>query len=186
MSKPRVKQHKRYLLYRAYCIGAIVFTYGAPLAWGCSTAMTPRNTTVCLSEVAPLLLIIPISLPALFLLSNLRAFPFDYSVFGPYERTPFPNGTPILQQSSLGGRVGWAYGGITWCVYPSGIGVSVFCAGRAFVPVENIIELRSGFLSGRVLRHNSPELRNPLVLPSDELFEAIQDVVTLHSRYHRR
>jgi hypothetical protein len=183
MSRAKLKQHKRYLFYRVYCLGAIIAWNATALLWGCSQSLTHRFTQSYLREGLPLLMMIPITLPALFLLSNLRAFPFEFSVFGPCERTPLPKEEPILKQSWLGGRVGWAYGGITWSIYTSGIGVSILGAGKAFVPVEHIAELRPSFLSGYILRHNSPELRNPVTLPSYELVEALQSLMSKHRKY---
>lgn len=177
MSSPKLKRHKRYLFYRVYCLGTIVTWNATALLWGCSQSATRGYTQNYLKEGLPLLLMIPITLPALFLLSNLRAFPFQFSVFGPYERTPLPNEEPILKQSWLGGRVGWAYGGIAWKVYTSGIGVSILGAGKAFIPVEHIVGLHPGFW-GYILQHNSLELRNPVIIPTHEVFEAAQNIMS--------
>lgn len=179
MPRPRLKQHKLYLLYRIYCVGAIIAWNATALLWGLSQAATPRDTPNYLSEALPFLLMIPIILPALFMACNLAVFPFEFSVFGPYERTPFPNEVPILKQSWLGGRVSWFSGGapiFTWVIYASGIGISILGIGKVFIPVDCIVELRPGLI-GYTLRHNSPELRNPVTLPTYDLFEAVQGIM---------
>jgi hypothetical protein len=78
------------------------------------------------------------------MLGNLLVFPFEFSMFGPCERTLFPDEVPVVRQSWSFGRISWFSGRapvFTWVVYPSGIGISVFGIGKVFVPVECIVDL---------------------------------------------
>jgi len=125
---------------------------------------------------------------ALFILFNVfyRFFPFRFGILGSYKRTSFPDEKPLL--------IIWRYiepfgkyhllPHCTWCVFPSGLGVSILGSGDVFIPLGNIISIENNhrkFWSSRrhlyVLRHNSPELIGDLYFSSLEVFEALQEVM---------
>ena len=53
------------------------------------------------------------------------------------------------------------------CRYPS------YWMGRVFIPAEHIVELKAGRFGGYTLRHDSPEIRNPVCFRDAQLFDAI-------------
>jgi hypothetical protein len=134
-----------------------------------------------LNEALSFLLIFLVMLPVPFMLGNLVMFPFEFSIFGPYERTPFPKEKPILKQSWSWGGVSWFYITlpiIIWRVYASGIGISILGVSKVFIPVGNIVQLQSNFIRGYKLWHSSPDLRNPVTLPNETVFKAVQDIMS--------
>lgn len=179
MLQGKLKTHKRYIVYRAYCI-VMVIVWNAIGLWEFTEGISKKTAP----QYIPLL--IPFMLPALFMVFSWAVFPWDYSIFGRYERTPFPSGEPILKYRSSWGKISWFHASIpffTWSVYTSGLCIAIFGVGKVFIPVENIVELKSGFIRGYKLRHNCPELRNPVTLPNKRVFEAIQDILKRHGKH---
>jgi hypothetical protein len=179
MSSQRLKRHRRYYLYRIYPFVALIVWLTIGL-WGFPPSTTPAYTPNYLHETTSSFVIFLTFLPAPFMLGNLMVFPFEFSMFGPYERTLFADEVPIVRQSWSFGRISWFSGRapvFTWIVYPSGIGIAVFGIGKVFVPVECIVDLRPNS-RGYILRHNSPELRNPVTIPAREVFEAVQVIIS--------
>jgi hypothetical protein len=68
-------------------------------------------------------------------------------------------------------------------IFDSGIGISILLAGKAFISVEHIVNWRRSFFGDYILHHDSPELRNPLILPSGEIIVAVQDMISKHRKY---
>lgn len=90
-----LKRHRRYLAYRAYAIAAIGAWWAAGIAhfvWHVATWME--------------LLLIPLFMPAFFLIFNLAAFKAGFSVFGRYQRTPPPASLPLTSARPTSGSVG--------------------------------------------------------------------------------
>jgi len=86
---------KKHLWYRAYAAVVLLAWNAFGLwAWG----REGREQYV--------LFLLPFMIPALFMVFNLMAFRFPYSVFGTLERTPPPS-EPILESvSSTSGMIG--------------------------------------------------------------------------------
>ena len=169
--KLRPTSVNQYLYYRIYCVAAVpVFLW----------AFLPNSGYA-------FLIVIPF-LPALIMILNLTVFPLKYSILGPNMRTPFPQENQILvQTNSWGGIDGMgAFGGfgarqnmslaMTMYIFSSGVGISFFGNNKVFIPKENICSLESNGLMGYKLTHNSPELRNPVVFSSKEIYEKMQAV----------
>ena len=170
MPEPTLKSHRLYWFYRLYCVAAIV-GWNAAGFWDFAHEFKPPTYMPSM---------VPIFLPALFMVFNWSVFPFKFSVFGVYKRTPFPEGEPLLRVSGSWGKIGWFRATVpffTWSVYASGVGISILGVGKVFIPVECITELRSGRWWGRCkLLHDSPEVRSPVALPK-EVFEAAQRIM---------
>jgi hypothetical protein len=113
-----------------------------------------------------------LTLPALLLLINLSAFPWKYSLVGPYERTPLPPERPVSQQLRSRGRVGrFSARGpfLTWSFYNAGLAVSVLGRAAAFIPHTLIDAVEGSREQGVIVRHRSPEVRSPLLIPGGEV-----------------
>jgi hypothetical protein len=173
MDEPRRKPHKRYLFYRAYCLAAM-------LAWNATGLLGlfgQLEFQRCLTHL--MLAMVPLFLPALFMAMSLAVFPFRFSIFGAYERTPLPAERPTYRRSLSHGGVWWFRASVpfvTWTVFPSGLGISILGIGTAFLPAEQITELKQGLFS-RVLRHTSPELRNPVYMPGRRLAREVTAIL---------
>ncbi len=128
------------------------------------------------------LVMAPLELIAMLMMLSLAISPFKYSIFGPYKRTPFPNEMPLLEKST-GGRISLVRVSgslIKYAVYPSGLGLSILGTGKTFIPTQAITVLKPHFLNSYKLEHNSPELRNPVIFDSKELYEALQKLRGVH------
>ncbi len=128
--------------------------------------------------------------PAMIIAFSVFAFPIKYSLFGTRKRTLFPEEAPIKEERHTWGRVGFFYASIPffrWTVFPSGLGIVAIGIGRAFIPIKEIVTLRTCSSGGYELLHSSPELRNPVILPSKRIFESLQSLAgagqdSCHSR----
>ena len=171
MMQARLKAGKKYVFCRVYCLIAVV-------AWNFfgifGASKTPPYVMVFLMPVFMVIIV-----PAIFMVINWGVFPWQYSTFGQYERTSLPQGPPIFENGGSWGKIALVHASMpffTWSVYPSGLGISILGIGKVFLPIEQITELKSGFL-GCKLRHTSPELRNPVTLPK-KVFEAVLELKT--------
>ncbi len=177
LGHPQNKVRWHYILATAYFAFATVCWLGA-LYWGFSVMNNGGSLREWTGNVLPVIFVLVV--PAMFLGFSAFAFPIGYSVFGSHNRTPFPDEVPIRDEKYTWGRLGFFYGSIPlyrWIVFPTGLGVSVFGIGRAFVHVGQIVRLQPHASGWYELHHSSPELRNPIILPSKGLFESVQAVV---------
>ncbi len=171
--KHELRSRKRYF-FMIYCI-AVLFAWPLGLLW------------VVLNEYIEYIIIyvlamVPLELIAMLMILSLAISPFKYSIFGPYKRTPFPNELPLLEKST-GGRISLVrISGplIKYVVYPSGLGLSILGTGKTFIPTQAITDIKSHFSNSYKLEHNSPELRNPVIFDSKELYEALQKLRGVH------
>ena len=116
--------------------------------------------------------------PTVFMLLNLAAFPFDYSVFGRYRRTPPPEDEPLAEED-CGAQVGSFRG---WCVaslYTTGLGLRLPPYGPAFLPFAHIVAVERGWFR-TTLHHTWPEIRTPISLPRG-LYERFQATLSHYS-----
>lgn len=124
------------------------------------------------------LALLPIVLPAIFMLASIGAFKFDFSAFGRRRRTALPPGSPIVSDAGSGGKIGWFHATapfITWSVFAEGVGLSCWGLGSAFVPLSCIRQARPGVLFGGCkVFHDSPEVRSPLDIPSTPVRTALE------------
>ena len=177
LGHPQNKVRWHYILATAYFAFATVCWLGA-LYWGFSVMNNGGSLREWTGNVLPVIFVLVV--PAMFLGFSAFAFPIGYSVFVSHNRTPFPDEVPIRDEKYTWGRLGFFYGSIPlyrWIVFPTGLGVSVFGIGRAFVHVGQIVRLQPHASGWYELHHSSPELRNPIILPSKGLFESVQAVV---------
>lgn len=174
MSEPVLKSHKWWLFCRIYAPLGLVpwllfhetLIYGVP-DW-------PFQGFYAL-------LAFVLAAISLLMLDTLVVFRFDYSWFGRYKRTPWPPEEPILVEKTASGSVGvldpgWTRPGVyVWALYPSGLGIRVPYCGKGFIPLDAIQEVRRPSWGFRAtLIHNSPEVRNPISIPSKAIVEGIR------------
>ena len=151
------------MLYRAFDIVAVgVWNVGV---------LSALILSIRGNELAMLALpaMFPIIIPAIFMLCNLGAIPLPYSVFGPYERTPFPQEQVRHMISHSWGRFGrmnasWPM--VTWHIFSSGLGISIERTGNVFIPWHAITAVEPGFLGRWTITHTWPEARTPIVAPN--------------------
>jgi hypothetical protein len=180
MHQAKLKPRWSYLTCRIY----------APIVWAGSMIFT---VIWCISLLAghdpwpvltiAFLIIFPLFGAAVFMLQQLFVFPAEYSCFGRLARTPFPNEAPVLVIKNSWGAVSIFKASVPffiWYLYPSGLGISVFGVGKAFIPTDRIIEviesqgLEKYFYGPYTLRHSSTELLSPVYFPDKRLFDALQ------------
>ncbi len=196
----QLKSNRRYIVYRIFVITFLLLwlTFGLYDVVKLFTAdyiviQTP-NYSAGYPNYFPKFFIslAPFLIPALFMIFNLAAFKFKFSVFGPYKRSPVPNEKPRFERTSgfPGSAIGWLYANgfsIKWFIYDSGLGIS-FLGAKAFIPKEKIKTLRkpttlrerlfASFLPQYfyVVEHTSEEVRNPIILPK-EVAQKLQEVI---------
>jgi hypothetical protein len=157
----RAKDNRRYLFYRAYTVLVI-------LAWN---VVIGRHFFKREPPGIDVLALVPLFLPALFLVFNLMAFRLPFSAFGAYERTPLPITSPLIEKRFTSGVVGLLNATspfYSWYLYADGIGFHIFGVGRGFVPLAAVKSSQPAFMGGVTITHDSPEVRSPLRIPSRE------------------
>jgi hypothetical protein len=170
------KPNRRYLFYRAFC----ATTLAAWLAVGIYTIfafMYYGFEEPAVYGMFVLVGLVPFLVPAIILFDNLTVFKFPFSVFGPFQRTPFPEGEPLLSVSS-GGVEGLLSDGahFTWHVFPEGIGFNGSSGvGEGFIPVGYIRRTEKRLLGGVTVWHDSPEVRSPLIITSTAVRQILQE-----------
>ena len=119
------------------------------------------------------------------LFSNLMIFKADYSLIGHLIKTPVPSESPLLEETTTKGHIGIFFGrrglfrpNYTWWVFRSGLGIKTF-VGQGFIPFSCFKSLRKegGFVvlgTRYYLEHESPEIRGPIYLPNENVFNALQ------------
>jgi len=172
MQQARTKRHRRYLFYRAYCV-----TFG--LAWNVGIIWIIMST-VQGDPPALFLVLVPLVIPAIFMLFNLMAFRFLFSIFGPLERSQAPRQPPLLQARARPGAIGLFFGWgpfFTWRLYQGGIGFTAFPIGRGYVPFDKIVEVRTS-RRGCMIRHTSVEVRSPINIPRGRFCRQLDELWT--------
>jgi hypothetical protein len=175
------KSHSRYIFYRYY----IAVVYLAVIIWGIFWILSfaaDREPTI--AQVIGFGVLFPCFAVAVFILMSIFVFPFNYSVLGSLERTPFPNEKPILKVTGTWGQIGVFRGTMpffSWYIFPSGLGISILGIGKAFIPVKQMKSLnRTSNLmiwgSPYEVTHTSREINEPIYLPEKNLFEALKDL----------
>jgi len=165
--KPKLKSNKRYFLI-LYCL-VILFIWPIGLLWIAFEGLFQYTNLYVLVMASQALIV------ALMLLS-LVITPFKYSVFGPYKRRPFPNEKPLLEKSTSG-RISLmsVYGPlIKFVVFPSGLGISILGIGKVFIPTHYFVQINTHFSGSYKLKHNSPEVRSPIIFNNKDLYESLQ------------
>lgn len=172
MTLPEVaprKSGKRHLWYRAYAV-VVLLAWNAVgfWAWG----RDDREKYV--------LFLLPLLIPALFMLFNLMAFRFPYSVFGTRERT-LPPPEPILESvSSTSGMIGllnatWPF--FSWDLYPSGLAFCVRFVGCGFIPLAAVEKVKKGFLGSCRVWHHSVEVRSPVLVSDGRVTDRLLELM---------
>ncbi len=154
-----LKSSHRYLFWRFYAaIGILVF-------WAsCLGSMLVQGWLNGIIVTVGLI----VGTPAIFLILNGFAFPWSYSVFGPYERRSIPAQPPEQVLWCSWGAVGELHNSwplVTWGFFRDGIGIDMALTGRAYLPADCMIRMEKRSLGRYVLHHNCVELRSPVVMP---------------------
>lgn len=183
MVERRLKQHRRYIFYRIY----VAVIWLSVLIWGIFWLISAAtNQEPSIIQIIGFCILFPTFGVAVFMLMSLFVFPFEFSIFGSFERRRFPDEQPILRIVGSRGMVGlWSTTTpfSSWYVYPSGFGVSIVGIGKIFIPTENIKYLKDTkvlgiFMGGRYkLLHNSPELYNPVRFSYSRLFKSLKSIL---------
>jgi hypothetical protein len=165
LKKPRWS----YLFFRCYCLAVLVFWNGYGLYELFTDRLEPSFTYLELLVI-----------PAILLCFNLLAFPFRYSVFGAFKRTPWPDEPPLCSRRSTYGRVCLMSATVpffNWHAFPSGLGFSIVGVGKGFIPYSHITGIKepSFFSAGFKLTHTWPEVRSPVVLSSKKVVEVARE-----------
>jgi len=165
------KKHRRYLLYRIYCIIVII-------VWNVVGLYDFSNESPEKFFSTEILILIPFVIPAMFMIFNLMVFRFPYSIFGKLERQKRPARNHINASTLTGGSIGWFWASFpffSWYLYSDGIGFYIIGVGKGFVHFKDIEDLKVGFILGYTVNHKSNEVRSPMVLSSKKFFEQIKN-----------
>lgn len=184
MIERRQKKHKRYIFYRLYVPVVYAGFFILFISWMISAANNREPSNI---QIIGFILLFPSFGAAVLMIMSVFVFPFEFSIFGPLDRSHFPSEQPISKFIGTWGMVGIFRASIpffNWYVYPSGLGISILGIGKVFIPSENIKELKevkgfptiftTFFTSRYRLIHNSPEFHGPVYLPSRSLFETLK------------
>jgi hypothetical protein len=161
MKEGNLKPGKQYIFYRAYCL-VVVVIWNISIFW-----------EICQggSMSAPyVFLLLLFGVPAIVMTSSVFAFPWEYSIFGRYQRTMPPEESPILTKRFVGTQIRWLQTPFTISLYSSGIGLSIFGIGKAFIPLEYVTDIRKSIFWRCTLHHCWPEVRSPLKFSSKEIY----------------
>jgi hypothetical protein len=160
------KSPRRYRFARAFAaIGLMLFYASVGLGIYASIQKHDVWSAVCI------LCGLVVGTPTVFMILNLAAFPFDYSVFGRNHRTLPPEDEPLAEED-CGAQVGSFRG---WCVaslYRTGLGLRLPPYGPAFLRFAHIAAVERGSFR-MTLHHTWPEIRTPILLPRG-LYERFQ------------
>jgi hypothetical protein len=146
-----------YLFFRCYCLAVLLFWNGYGLYELLTDRLEPSFTYLE-----------PLVIPAILLCLNLLAFPFKYSVFGAFKRTPWPDEPPLCSRRSSEGRIFLMRGGFKWYAFSSGLGFRIFGFVKGFIPYCHInsVRKRSRWC---VLDHSWPEVRRTVWISDKEI-----------------
>ena len=160
------KKNNWYLLWRVYVVAAVI-------AWnvvGFSSFGDRGSPSV--------FLLFPPVAPAIFMLFNLGAFRWPYSIFGPFVRTKAPAEPVQIEARGGGGRVGLVSASvplIAWRVYKSGIGFRMLGTGEGFVSFRDVERVKSRAFGGCKVWHHSSQVRSPLIIFGGAICGALKD-----------
>ena len=165
--KPKSKSKKRYFLI-LYCL-VITFVWPIGLLY---IVFKGQFQYINLY----ILVMAPQALIGTLMLLSFAISPFKYSVFGPYKRRPFPNEKPLLEKSTSGRISLMSVSGplIKFVVFPSGLGISILGIGKVFIPTHYFVQINTHLLGSYKLKHNSPEVRSPIIFNNKDLYESLQ------------
>ena len=119
-------------------------------------------------------------IPSVWMVNNLIAFPWNYSVFGWHRRTRPPDEVPYLSKicPAWPGYIGGPLNFVRLQVFPTGLAVSLPALGKAFIPLEHFARLQQRRrtiipLHAFKLYHTCPEIRSPLRFSSAKVFDVL-------------
>ena len=158
-----LKAGKWYLFSRIYCL-AIILIWNSLLCW----EFHPGGT-----RSVYIFFMLPLALPALSMLASLIAFPWRYSAFGPYQRIRPPHEHTLIIKRFAGIRIGWLQTPFAITLYPSGLALSIFGIGKAFIPLESISHIEQGILGRCTLHHCWPEVRSPIKFSCKQIYDRL-------------
>jgi hypothetical protein len=157
-SPPILKSSRRYLLWRLYVI------IGLPAFWAsCVASLFIEGWASGVIEMGGIV----VGAPAIFMLMNWFAFPWPYSIFGPYQRHPKPAQPPrsLIWSWGVIGNAGPSPPGVKWSFFPDGVGIDATLLGNAYLPADCITFIEKRWLGQYAVHHNCVELRSPVVIP---------------------
>ena len=165
------KTGKGYLFSRIYCL-AIILIWNSLLYW----EFRPGGT-----RSVYIFFMLPLVFPSLSMFASLIAFPWRYSAFGPYQWTRPPGEQALIVKRFAGIRIGWLQTPFTMTLYPSGLALSIFGVGKAFIPLESISHLEQGMLERYTLHHCWPEVRSPIKFGGQKIYTGLMQLHFLHN-----
>lgn len=154
----RLKPPYVYWFWRVYC--PVVWLALVGLAF---VAVIQQNERLFAGMIAYM----PFFAVVVLAVLNFHAYPFEYSAFGKYRRTPLP-----LEQELAEIPFSWGYigklstgPGLKWTLFANGIGMQAYFLGAAFVPLDEIDAIVfDGFWTATIW-HHCPEVRSPIKAP---------------------
>lgn len=183
MPEVRLKKHKWWLVSRIIVAMFVVFGIVMP-ALSLKTPLSSRDEPINLLRG---FIMLPAFMLGVYCTLNLLVFPFNYSMLGKYERSPFPKEEPVRKHRGAFFSL-WSWVNIslifhtswplyTWSIYATGVGIEFTLVGKAFIPVENIVQIKRVFPGIYRLRHSSPEVRNPIYFSDSDVYCSMQYVL---------
>ena len=151
---------KRPIVYWSWRIYTTVVLLGFWATWLAAVATLTDEAFARMVYWAPFLAV------AMFAVFTAYTFPFAYSLFGKYRRTPLPDEPPLRTIENSGAVIArHGTGPMTWAFYQHGIGMKIAFAGEVFLPWEEVEALLMQRGSRSILYHRCPEVRGPIRLP---------------------
>ena len=145
-----LKKNKKYIFFRIYTISVLLSGF----------IFSKFNYFIY----------VPFLFSAIFILIIFVGFKFDYSIFGKHLRTPLPNEDKIMEENPLSISI-VSFGVInTICLFPelyvynSGLGISFFASGNAFISINDLEKINLNKLYGFIY-HRSEEIHSPIMVP---------------------
>jgi len=181
------KNRKSYIFYRTAFL--LLFTGSLVIGIVCLLRLFNGENNAVL-----FLLLFVLLVPEVIMVFNIAVFPFQYSIFGRYERSSAPEKEkPVFRRDHSWGAVKFLRVTppfFSWVIFPSGICFKILWIGKAFISFKQIeqlyasrnIQFRVPFLARTyfVLKHRSREVRSPLFIPQEifqELNSKMEDFV---------
>ena len=171
----RAKSNAAYLVWRVLWVMAFLSSQVLGLWQLVLMAKGNVKDATRLLLYAPVMMVL--LLPVVFMLFSVCVFTFNFSIFGKYMRTPWPEERPIAEHSHSSGRVKWVGGTIpffTWVLFPSGLGFSIMFVGRGFIPLRCMSRIDKGAFAC-TLTHESEEVRSPVSFPHEDIYACLQE-----------
>lgn len=138
-----VKEAKRYIVSRLIVL-IVVPLWWLVIIWNLYRMILAEDG----SGLIFVILLVPGIIPAILLTLNLGAFPWPYSAFGRYMRTPLPSGRALAVVANVPITCGRTRCEATWHIFKDGIGVSIQLIGSAYLTRDEFLSLTPARFGG--------------------------------------